>query len=277
VFPSDEFLQASQALEETLDWLGAAGYFAEQGRVMEAAAMLQGCSALHYLVRDVVNDITNDLARVAEGELQFSIWDAVTTYHISVHHAAADISSVLALLMAHYPPPSDGKPSLSVEEAKQLLTASSTLLSRDTSRLRAGLIRERAKLLAQYPPRKSESADKTADQTLTPKPGDEAGGNDEASQEGKPDAEQPPPRLIVDLARKTITFDGEVYEVSSTQALRWVKVLADHPSEWISASELKKHDPDLDGCRTDRLKKHLPDAIRKLIDSQRCKGSRIRL
>ncbi len=37
-----------------------------------------------------------------------------------------------------------------------------------------------------------------------------------------------PPRLTVDLARMTITLDGQTYDVPSENALRWVKVLADH-------------------------------------------------
>jgi hypothetical protein len=86
-----------------------------------------------------------------------------------------------------------------------------------------------------------------------------------------------PPRLTVDLVKKTITLDGVGYDVSSTQALRWIKVLADHPGEWISRPQLKDYDPDLDGCRTDHLKEYLPDAILNLIDSKTGAGSRIRL
>jgi hypothetical protein len=92
------------------------------------------------------------------------------------------------------------------------------------------------------------------------------------------DAPPPPPRLTVDLACLTITLDGHTYDVDSIQALRWVKVLADHPGEWISGPELKKHDTQLDGCRPDRhCKPHLPDNVLSLIDSDRRKGSRLRL
>jgi hypothetical protein len=66
--------------------------------------------------------------------------------------------------------------------------------------------------------------------------------------------------------------------VSSKLALRWVKVLADHPGEWISAPELRNYDDELDGCRPDRhCKPYLPASILSLIDSDRRKGSRLRL
>jgi hypothetical protein len=84
------------------------------------------------------------------------------------------------------------------------------------------------------------------------------------------------PRLTVDVARKTITLDGETDDVTSDAALRWVKVLAEHPGEWISAVELRKHDPELDSARTDRLKKLLPERVQHLIDSETGKGSRLR-
>jgi hypothetical protein len=85
-----------------------------------------------------------------------------------------------------------------------------------------------------------------------------------------------PHRVNVDLARMTITLDGKEYDVSSENALRWVNVLADHPLEWISSSELERHDPQLGNPRTDRYKKHLPKRILSLIDSETGKGSRIR-
>jgi hypothetical protein len=85
----------------------------------------------------------------------------------------------------------------------------------------------------------------------------------------------PPQRLTVDLAKKTITLDGQSYDIVSVNALRWVKVLSDHPRDWISSSKLKNYDKELDGCRPDRLNKQLPDAIRTLIESQDGVGSRI--
>lgn len=62
----------------------------------------------------------------------------------------------------------------------------------------------------------------------------------------------PEPRLRVDLARKTVTLDGVTRDVDSDNALRWIKVLTEHPGEWVSGAELKSHDPDLQGDRTDR-------------------------
>jgi hypothetical protein len=83
--------------------------------------------------------------------------------------------------------------------------------------------------------------------------------------------------LSVDLNRLTITLDGKTYDVRSEAALRWMKVLAEHPGEWISGPDLRKYDQELDSCRTDRLKPKLPDPISDLIDSDPGKGSRIRL
>jgi hypothetical protein len=79
------------------------------------------------------------------------------------------------------------------------------------------------------------------------------------------------------IERLTVTLDGTTFDVSSTQAIRWLKVLSDHPGEWISSAELKRFDPDLDGVRTDRLQKHLPAAVLTIMESETGKGSRIRL
>jgi len=87
---------------------------------------------------------------------------------------------------------------------------------------------------------------------------------------------QKQPVLTVDLRKRTITWKGKTYNVDSVQALRWVKVLAKHPDEWISASELEKYNFELKGARPDRLKKYLPSKILSLIESNRRKGSRFR-
>lgn len=84
-----------------------------------------------------------------------------------------------------------------------------------------------------------------------------------------------PRSLDVDIPRKILIFDGIEFDVSSEQALRWVKVLAANPGEWISGPELGQHDAFLQGVRTDRLK--LPEEIKSCIDSDPGKGSRIRL
>jgi hypothetical protein len=86
-----------------------------------------------------------------------------------------------------------------------------------------------------------------------------------------------PSRLAVDLDRRTLTLDGVSYDVSSLAALRWVKVLADHPGEWISSANLRKYDSELDPPRTTRWLATLPEPIRSHIDSEPGKGSRIRL
>lgn len=97
----------------------------------------------------------------------------------------------------------------------------------------------------------------------------------------RPDADDlssaPAIRLCVDLAKKQITVGNQTYDVGSEAALRWIKVLADHRGDWISSSDLEKYDKELLRARTDHLKKHLPEPICILIDSETGKGSRLRL
>ncbi len=81
----------------------------------------------------------------------------------------------------------------------------------------------------------------------------------------------------MDLGRKTITLDGVAHDVDSYQALRWIIVLAEHLGEWISSTELKGHDPELDDPRPDRLKRLLPVEICQLISTNRRKGARLLL
>jgi hypothetical protein len=92
-----------------------------------------------------------------------------------------------------------------------------------------------------------------------------------------PPAPPPPARLAVNLECRTLTLDGETYDVDSVQALRWVRVLAERPGEWVSGADLSKYDPELDGARPDKLKKPLPGALLSLINSETGKGSRLRL
>jgi hypothetical protein len=94
---------------------------------------------------------------------------------------------------------------------------------------------------------------------------------------GQPASARVQTRLTVDLAGMALTLDGTRYEVGSELALRWVKVLADKSDTWVRGPDLGKSDRDLMGCRTDRLKQSLPDAVANLIDSQKGVGSRIRL
>lgn len=83
--------------------------------------------------------------------------------------------------------------------------------------------------------------------------------------------------LTVKVECRTVTLDGETFDVKSAMAVRWLKVLSDHPGEWLSADELKRFDRELDGARPDRLKKYVPDPVLRLIDSETGKGSRLRL
>ncbi|KKM84520.1 hypothetical protein LCGC14_1298340 [marine sediment metagenome] len=83
-------------------------------------------------------------------------------------------------------------------------------------------------------------------------------------------------RLKVDLPRMTATLDGTAFDVKSKQALRWLRVLVEHPGEWISGKELESYDPELMDVRTCRLKHRLPDKIKSLIEPGVGKGSRIR-
>ena len=84
-------------------------------------------------------------------------------------------------------------------------------------------------------------------------------------------------RMTVNVERRTVILDGQPYDVTSQQALRWLKVLADHPDEWISAADLKGYDGELDGARTNKLKPFLPNCINKLITSKAGAGSRLKI
>jgi hypothetical protein len=81
----------------------------------------------------------------------------------------------------------------------------------------------------------------------------------------------------VDLDRQTLTLDGIQFTVQSVRALRWVRVLAEHPGNWVSSKDLEESDQDLINVRTHKLRKYLPEAVLSLIDSDTGKGSRIRL
>jgi hypothetical protein len=84
------------------------------------------------------------------------------------------------------------------------------------------------------------------------------------------------PRLTVKLREKTITLDGKAYDVRSLQALRWVKVLADRPGEWVSSKSLQEFDEVLKEVRPDKLRTYLPHEISSLIESRTGAGSRLR-
>src|SRR6266478_2449602 len=99
----------------------------------------------------------------------------------------------------------------------------------------------------------------------------------ESSEQPPPPKEPSPPRLAVDLARMGAILDGAFMDCNSEQALRLLQVYADHPGVWISSTELKGFDAELDGAKPHVLKKLLPPTIRSLIESDRRKGSRLTL
>lgn len=82
------------------------------------------------------------------------------------------------------------------------------------------------------------------------------------------------PSIIVEVDRSRIIFQGETFDVGSPQALRWLKVLTDHPGVWISSADLTRHDSELDGARTSRLWKELPSAVAEHVKTKPGTGSR---
>jgi hypothetical protein len=84
-------------------------------------------------------------------------------------------------------------------------------------------------------------------------------------------------KLIVDLLRLVAidSVSGETIELPSAQSARWLKVLADNEGVWISSSALKEHDAELDGVRTDRLLKLLPEGLAAKIQTSKQHGSRL--
>src|SRR2546421_2424436 len=71
----------------------------------------------------------------------------------------------------------------------------------------------------------------------------------ESGEQPLPTKEPPPLRLTVDLARMEAVLDGVYMECDSKQALRLLKVYAGHPGVWISSTELKGFDSELDGAK----------------------------
>lgn len=101
--------------------------------------------------------------------------------------------------------------------------------------------------------------------TVEPRAG---GGDENKKQPSKP-------TLIIDIERLTVTWKTRRLDVRSGLAVRWLKVLADNEGKWIPASALCDHDMALDGVRTDRLKKHIPKQVLKLIETSKRHGSRL--
>ena len=86
-----------------------------------------------------------------------------------------------------------------------------------------------------------------------------------------------PPLLSVNLSRKQLEFEGTVHDVASELALRWVKVLAEHPGEWITERQLKDFDVELDGARVRDFKDKLPEPVQLRIESKSGAGSRFKV
>ena len=81
-----------------------------------------------------------------------------------------------------------------------------------------------------------------------------------------------------DLTKAMIARHGDACSRDDCkQALRLLKVYADHPGVWITAAELKRYDPELDGAKPHVLKKHLPACVCSFIQSHKQKGSRLYL
>lgn len=102
----------------------------------------------------------------------------------------------------------------------------------------------------------------------------------QATSEGSHDAAQAGTvrsPVSVDVATCSAIFQGQRYDLRDEQPTRWLKVLADHPGEWISGSDLEDIDEELTGARTDRLHKKLPSDLQPLVESARGKGSRLKL
>ncbi len=85
------------------------------------------------------------------------------------------------------------------------------------------------------------------------------------------------PQLTVDLLKMTVTMDGQTWDCESAQALRLIRVYASHPNEWISGPELKSYDKELDGAKPHVLKSKLPKEIQMQLESNRKKGTRLRV
>jgi len=85
--------------------------------------------------------------------------------------------------------------------------------------------------------------------------------------------------IMVDLERRTATIVAtrKEFELKSEQSLRWLKVLAENEGKWISGSNLKDYDPELEGGRTDRLRKGLPLQLRRLIKTSKRFGARLKM
>jgi hypothetical protein len=87
--------------------------------------------------------------------------------------------------------------------------------------------------------------------------------------------------LFVDLTtlRATLFVTGKapkIFNLPSEQCARWTKVLSDHPGVWIPGPSLEDYDSELEGARTDRLRKQLPRGMRKFVETSKRLGARVK-
>jgi hypothetical protein len=83
--------------------------------------------------------------------------------------------------------------------------------------------------------------------------------------------------LEVDIKKISATLGGKEYDLKSEFQARWLKIYAENPGVWISGSDLKYYDDQLDGSRTDRLRRGLPQKNGKLIETSKRNGARLKL
>lgn len=89
-----------------------------------------------------------------------------------------------------------------------------------------------------------------------------------------PTPPQVEPRLVVDIPKLTAILDGTPISLNSVQVARWLAVLSAKEGVWISGPNLKDHDKELDGARTDLLRKQLPRKLKSLVKTSKQHGAR---
>lgn len=78
---------------------------------------------------------------------------------------------------------------------------------------------------------------------------------------------------VVNVPGKT----SKTFQISRAQSARFLKVLADNPRVWISGPDLRSYDKELDGARTDKLRKGLPQEIQCLVETSKQNGARLNM
>lgn len=131
----ESFEAASKAAEESLDLLCTVESLAEKGDQVGAKKCLGAFEAYELLHLDVVRGLSDKLAAVAEGQVCRRSSSGRSFYYSSVHEAVVSLWGMATDLSAHpdFVIPADFRDWIGI----------------NTSQLRAGLLRERAKLLAE--------------------------------------------------------------------------------------------------------------------------------